>query len=97
MPQGHRVQQCGHRPADRRPVRTFIVARVSQGVLKFSKTGLVPQFRETGPPQQRAQGRIRERGPVELGEMTVAALVAQQHGIAHVIQRGAVLRFVSAR
>jgi hypothetical protein len=50
----------------------------------------VAQFRQTDPAQQRPQRRISERRPVEFGEMGVAALV-QQHGIADVIQRRAVL------
>src|SRR5258707_5477547 len=44
-----------------------------------------------GPAQQRAQRGIAERGLVEFGEVLVAAASVQQHGIADIVQRRAVL------
>ncbi len=84
------VQQLGHRRPDRGPVRRGVVARGDQRLAQALQPPLVAQFLKPGPPQQRAQRRIAERGPVEFGEMRVAAPVLE-HGIADVIQRRAVL------
>ena len=51
----------------------------------------VVQFGQPGPAQQRPQRRIAERGPVEFGEMRVAAALAEQQRIADVVERRAVL------
>ncbi len=82
--------QLGDRGADRGPVRLVIVARPYQGLLQGAQSFFVPQLGQPGPPQQRPQGRIAQRRPIELAEMGVAAAVFQQHGIADVVQRGAV-------
>ena len=86
-----RVQQRRHRLADRGPVRRLVVARPDQGRAQALQPRRVVQFGKPGPPQQRAQRRIAERGPVEFGEMRVAAGAVQQQGIADVIERRAVL------
>ena len=51
-----------------------------------SRNSASPARRSSG-----AQRRIAERGPVELAEMGVAAAVFEQQGIAHLVQRRAVL------
>ena len=55
------------------------------------RRGVVAQFGQPGPAQQRAQRRIAERGPVELGEMRVAAAIGSGAGVADVVERRAVL------
>ena len=82
--------QLGDRGADRGPVRLGLVARPPQRLLQGAEPLLVPQRGQPGPPQQRPQRRIAQCRPIELAEMGVAAAVFQQHGIADVVQRGAV-------
>ncbi len=82
-----RVQEIRHRLADLGPVRLGVVARPGQRLAQGVQPRRVVQFGKTGPAQQRPQRRIAERGPVELAEMGVAAGIAQQQGIADVIQR----------
>ena len=85
------VQQRRHRLADRGPVRRLVVAGPDQGGTQRAQGGLVAQFGQPGTAQQRAQRRVAERGPVELAKMGVAAAVFEQQGVAHFIQRRAVL------
>ncbi len=85
------IQQVRHRRADRGPVRLGMVARLAQRVAQAVQLRLVAQFGQPGPPQQRPQRRIAQRGAIELAEMRVAAGVFQQQGIADVVQRRAVL------
>ena len=91
MRQFDRIQQRRHRLADRGPVRRLVVAGPVQGVAQLAQGGLVTQFGHPGAAQQRAQRRIAERGPVKLAEMGVAAVVFEQQGVAHLIQRRAIL------
>ncbi|OIQ76886.1 hypothetical protein GALL_414290 [mine drainage metagenome] len=91
MVQFDRIQQRRHRLADRGPVRRLVVARPDQCRAQALQPRAVVQFGKPGPPQQRAQCRIAGCGPVEFGEMGVAAGAIQQQGIADVIERRAVL------
>jgi hypothetical protein len=91
MPDLDRVEQRRDRRADRGPVRNLVVARPDQRLAQPLQAGRVTEFAEPGPPQQRAQSGIAERGLVELGEMGIAAGAVEQQGIADVIERRAVL------
>ena len=85
---GHQFRDGG---ADRGPVRLVDVAGMGQRVAQGSQPSGIPQRRQPGAAKQRPQRRVAERGLVELAEMGVAAAVVQQHGIADVVQRRAVL------
>ena len=87
-----------YRPSARRsgaPTAAQSGSASSRARVSASRSACQPAFvaqrRQPGPAQQRPQRRIAERGPVELAEMGVAAAVVQQHGIADVVQRRAVL------
>ncbi len=86
------VQQCSHRRADRGPVRRRRRrGRAPSASRRPASRGAVVEFGKPGASQQWPQRRIAERGPVELGEMRVAAGAVQQQGIADVVERRAVL------
>ena len=57
------------RPSPARPRRAPRISACAQAV----QPRLVAQFGKPGPAQQRPQRRIAERGPVEFGQMRVAA------------------------
>ena len=65
-------------------------ARISASRSRCSR-GSSRNSGKPGPPQQRPQRRIAQRGPVEFAEMRVAAGVVQQQGIADIVKRRAVL------
>ena len=71
----------------------LVVARPDQRLAQGASRWASLQFGKSGPPQQRPQRRIAERGPVEFGEMGVAAACCaiEQQGIADVVERRAVL------
>ena len=77
MPDADAVHQGGHRRPDRGPVRGLLGAGAQDCRAQFGEPFLVLQRRQAGPPQQRPQRRVAERGPVELAEMGVAAGVFQ--------------------
>ena len=79
------VEQRRDRPAGRLPVRRVVVAGPDQALAQRLEPIGIAQFGQTGPPQQRPQHRIAQRGLVELAEVAVAALIFQQDRIAHVI------------
>ena len=85
------VEQGCDRLADRAPVRCVVLSRPQQRALQRLHPGGIAQFRQSGPAQQRAQRRIAQRGPVELAEMTVAAVIFQQQGIADIVERRPIL------
>jgi len=64
-------------PRRRAPGPTPRAGRAARRVVELDKPG---------PPQQRAQRRVAKRGPVEFGEMGVAAGPIEQQGIADVIE-----------
>ena len=86
-----RRHQFGHRLADRGPVRLVVVAGAGQRLAQPLQPPRILQLRQPGPAQQRPQGRVAERRPVEFSKMGVAAAVFSEHGIADVIERRAVL------
>jgi hypothetical protein len=81
----HGIQQRRDRLADRCPVRGRVVPRMAQGVLQLLEASFVTQFRQARSPQQGTQSRVCERRPIEFGQMTVAALMVQQDGVAQII------------
>ncbi len=85
------VQQRRHRLADRGPVRRFVVARGEERLAQAFQPPLLAQLGQPGAAQQRPQRRIAERRPVELAKMRIAAARVQEHRIADVIERRAVL------
>ena len=91
MPHADAVHQFRDRLADRRPVRLGVVAGPCQRLAQRAQPGFIPQRREAGPPQQRPQRGVAERGPIKLAEMRVAAGIVLQEGIADVIERRPVL------
>jgi hypothetical protein len=91
MPDIDAVHQFGHRLTDRRPVRRVVVAGAKERRAQPLQAPFVAQLRQTGAAQQRPQRRITQCGAIEFAEMRVAAAVAQQQGIADVVQRGPVL------
>ena len=85
------VEQRRDRLADRGPVRRLLVARGDQRLAQPLQPRFFAQLGQSRAAQQRAQRRIAKRGPVELGEMRIAAARVQEHRIADVIERGAIL------
>ena len=85
-----RIEEVRDRLADRGPIRPLVVARPDQRLAQCVELRGVVQFGEPGPAEQRPQGRIGERGPVELSEMRIAAAIEQQR-IADIVERRPVL------
>ena len=85
------VEQRRHRLADRGPVRGRVVPRRGQRLAQAFQARRLAQLEKPGTAQQRAQRRIAKRRPVELCQMRVAAARVEQHRIADVIERRAVL------
>ena len=85
------IHQIRDRRADRGPVRLGMVARLAQRLAQPLQRRRVAQLGKPGPPQQRPQRRIAQRGAIEFAEMRVAAGIFQQQRIAHVVQRRPVL------
>jgi len=84
------VDEVGDGLADRLPVRLAIVAGADERLAQPGQLRVIAQFGQPGTAQQRPQRRIAERGSVELGKMGIAGGRPRQHGIADVVQRGAV-------
>jgi len=85
------VDETGDRLPDRRPVGLGLVAGLGEGRAQPRQHPLVAQLGQAGAAEQDPQRGIAEGGPVEFGEMRIAAGRIRQYGIADVVKRGAVL------
>src|SRR6516225_10510886 len=80
------VQKLRYRRPDGGPVRRLLVSRPDQSLAKTSPPRRLVELRQPGSPQQRPQRRVTQSGPVEFGEVRIAAGAVQEKGVADLIQ-----------